>query len=202
MNRRDALEPQASWSRPSPPIGAGTFGMILFLFALAMIFGATIGGYFYIRSESPAWPPPGSPPLPRGGLWLSTGILLLLSVAVQWALRSVRWDRQGTLRAALVVTGVLALAFLANQAHNWDEVRAILVPPGAKVRAYTSTFYILTGTHALHVLGGLLVLAVVTVKAFRGDYSSVYHPGIRYSAMYWHFLDVVWLVLFAVLLLA
>ena len=51
------------------------------------------------------------------------------------------------------------------------------------------------------MLGGLVVLAVVTCKAFRGEYSSVYHPGVRYSVMYWHFLDVVWLILFAVLLL-
>ncbi len=200
MNPRDARQPGAPPNRPSAPIGAGTFGMVLFLIALTMIFAATILGYFYMRSESPRWPPPGSPPLPRGGLWLSTGVLLLVSLAVQWALRSVRWDRQTALRAALVVTAALAMAFLVNQARNWNEVRSILVPPGGRVRAYTSTFYILTGTHALHVLGGLLVLAVVTWKAFRGDYSSVYHPGIRYSVMYWHFLDVVWLILFAVLL--
>jgi cytochrome c oxidase subunit 3 len=173
--------------------------MILLLVALSMIFGATILGYFYLRSGSPTWPPPTSPPLPRG-LWLSTGIILLVSVAVHWARRSVRRDRQGSLRIALVATGVLAVVFLVNQIRNWEAVRAVLIPPESKALTYTSIFYILTGTHALHVLGGLIVLGVVTWKAFRGEYSSVYHPGVRYSAMYWHFLDVVWLVLFFVLM--
>jgi cytochrome c oxidase subunit III len=179
--------------------GAGMFGMILFLVALSMIFGATILGYFYLRSGSPTWPPPSSPPLPRG-LWLSTGILLLVSVAMQWALRGAQRDRQGSLRAALVTTGVLAGVFLVNQARNWEAVRAVLIRPESKAQTYTSIFYILTGTHALHVLAGLVVLGVVTWKAFREQYCGAYHPGVRYSAMYWHFLDVVWLILFAVLL--
>jgi cytochrome c oxidase subunit III len=175
------------------------FGMILFLVALSMIFGATILGYFYLRSGSPTWPPPSSPPLPRG-LWVSTGMILLVSITVHWALRSVRRDRQGSMRAALVATGVLASAFLVNQVRNWEAVRAVLIPPESKAQTYASIFYILTGTHALHVLGGLVVLGVVTWKAFRGKYYSAYHPGVRYSAMYWHFLDVVWLILLAVLL--
>jgi cytochrome c oxidase subunit 3 len=195
----DTLGPDPAKTRIAG-VGAGTFGMILFLIALSMIFGSTILGYFYLRSASPTWPPPASPPLPQG-LWLSTALVLLLSVTVQWALRSVRWDRQRPLRATLVATGVLAIVFLVSQVRNWEAVRAVLVPPESKAQTYASLFYILTGTHALHVLGGLIVLGVVTWKAFRGEYSSVYHPGVRYSAMYWHFLDVVWLILFAVLLL-
>jgi cytochrome c oxidase subunit III len=179
--------------------GAGMFGMVLFLVALSMIFGATILGYFYLRSGSPTWPPPSSPPLPRG-LWLSTGILLLVSVTMQWALRAARRGRQDSLRVALVATGVLATAFLVNQVRNWEAVRAVLIPPESKAQTYASIFYILTGTHAVHVLGGLIVLSVVTWKAFRGEYCGAYHPGVRYSAMYWHFLDAVWLILFAVLL--
>lgn len=190
-----------SSARRFDAVSAGTFGMILFLIALSMIFGATILAYFYLRSDSPTWPPPDSPALPRG-LWLSTGIVLLLSVTVQWALRSVRWDRQGALRAALLVTAALATGFLVNQALNWQAVRAVwleTVPPESTAQTYTALFYVLTGTHALHVVGGLIVLAVVIWKAFRGEYSSVYHPGVRYSVMYWHFLDAVWLILFAVL---
>ncbi len=194
------MQPDASKPHVPATIGAGTLGMILFLGALSMIFASTILGYFYIRSLQPSWPPPNSPPLPKG-LWLSTGILVLVSVTVQWALRSVRWDRPRSLRVALVATGVLGTAFLVNQALNWKSVMAVMLPPGSKALAYTSSYYILTGTHALHVLGGLVVLAVVTYKAFRGDYSSVYYPGVRYSVMYWHFLDVVWLILFAMLLL-
>ncbi len=201
MNPREAIPRDASTGRGPDPLGAGFFGMVLFLIALSMIFGATLFGYFYIRSGTPAWPPPGSPPLPRG-LWLSTLLILLVSATIQWAQRSIRRDGQRSLRAALIATTLLATAFLVNQALNWKAVRAAVIPPDSPALRYTSTFYILTGTHALHVLGGLVLLAIVTYRAFRGAYSSACHPGIRYSAMYWHFLDAVWLILFALLLLA
>lgn len=200
MRPRDTIELGPAKARFPDMVGAGTFGMILFLVALSMIFGATILGYLYIRSGSAAWPPPGSPPLPRG-LWVSTVVILLASVAIQWAMYSVRRDRQGPLCAALIATGSMAVLFVVNQVRNWKAVMAVAVQPDSPVLGYTSTFYILTGTHAAHVLGGLILLAVVIRKAFRGDYSSVYHPGVRYSAMYWHFLDVVWLILFGVLVL-
>jgi cytochrome c oxidase subunit 3 len=200
MNQRQTIPQGSSVGRGPDTLGAGMLGMVLFLVALSMIFAATIFGYFYIRSGTAAWPPPGSPPLPRG-LWLSTLLILLVSVAIQWALRSVRRNRQRSVRAALTTTALLAAAFLVNQALNWKAVRAAVVPPDSPALRYTSTFYILTGTHALHVLGGLILLAVVTYKAFRGAYSSASHPGVRYSAMYWHFLDAVWLILFALLLL-
>jgi cytochrome c oxidase subunit III len=187
-------------SGPADDAGLGMFGMILFLVALSMIFGATIGGYLYIRSGSAAWPPPGSPPLPRG-LWLSTIVILLVSVKIQWALRCVRRGRQRSLRAALIATGVLATLFLVNQALNWEAVRGVAIASQSPAMSFAATFYILTGTHALHVLGGLVLLAVVTVKAFRGQYGNTYYPGIRYSAMYWHFLDAVWLILLIALML-
>jgi heme/copper-type cytochrome/quinol oxidase subunit 3 len=63
------------------------------------------------------------------------------------------------------------------------------------------TFYLLTGLHALHVIGGMVLLGAVTAKAFAGRYSATYHPGVTYAAMYWHFLDVVWLVMFVLIFL-
>jgi len=96
---------------------------------------------------------------------------------------------------------ILGSLFLANQAANWSAVAQVIVPPASRARIFLAVFYVLTGTHALHVIGGLVLLAVVTYKAFRGDYTSVYHPGVRYSAMYWHFLDAVWLIMFTLLFL-
>jgi heme/copper-type cytochrome/quinol oxidase subunit 3 len=200
MNQPADIPRDSSTGRKPDALDAGLFGMVLFLIALSMIFAATLFGYFYIRSGTPAWPPAGSPPLPRS-LWLSTVLIVLVSVAIQWAQRSVRRDRQAPLRAALIATALLATAFLVNQTLNWQAVKAAVIPPDSPALRFTSTFYILTGTHALHVLGGLILLAIVTYKAFRGAYSSARHPGIRYSAMYWHFLDAVWLILFALLML-
>ncbi|MCZ6542722.1 MAG: cytochrome c oxidase subunit 3, partial [Planctomycetota bacterium] len=73
-----------------------------------------------------------------------------------------------------------------------DEVQKAFVLTG---------FYVLTGVHALHVIGGLIPLAAVTIRSFRNRYSSTDHAAVRYCAMYWHFLDGVWIVLFATLML-
>lgn len=195
------LESNESQDRRLESLKAGTFGMLLFLLALSVLFASTIAGYLYLRALQPAWPPPGSPPPPMAGLWLSTLLILLASLSIEWARRSVRWDRRPQLRAGLILTMILGSVFLANQARNWSAVARVFVPPGSRAKVFLAVFYVLTGIHALHVIGGLVLLAVVTCKAFRGDYTSVYHPGVRYSAMYWHFLDAVWLIMFTVLFL-
>ncbi len=104
-----------------------------------------------------------------------------------------RGESRPTTRFLLATAG-LALAFIANQTHNW-----LAIWPGVRVQTialYVFSFLLLTALHALHVLGGLVSLAVVTVKAGKGRLSAA---GLSYAATYWHFLTVVWLVLFAFL---
>ena len=201
MSIRDSVDNHSPKTRPLETISAGTLGVLLFLAALTVLFGATIAGYLFVRSQAPTWPPPGSPAVPMASLWLSTLLILLISGTSHWALRSIRWGRDRRLRLALVLTIVLAVLFLANQARNWQNVRATIVPVGSHAQTYAAVFYLLTGTHALHVVGGLVLLAIVTRKAFRGDYTSAYHAGVRYNAMYWHFLDGVWLMMFGTMFL-
>jgi len=172
--------------------------MWLFLLSLGILFAAATGGYLLLRVRAEAWPPPGMPALPAG-LWLSTALVLLISAAIQWALLSVRRDRSGTLIGALLITTLLALLFLVSQAVNWAWLIAMHATAGASL--YLFTFYLLTGLHGAHVLGGLGLQAVVTARAFAGRYSAAHHAGVKYAAMYWHFLDVVWLVLFTLLFL-
>ena len=187
----------------SPPGGVhpydpamGRLGMRLFLLTLAVLFAASIAGYLVVRSRAAAWPPPGMPRLPSG-LWVSTLIILLCSASIQWALRSVRRGRQGTLRAGLLLTLMLGLGFLVSQTANWLWLLSAQIHGRPNLYAFTT--YMLTGLHAAHVIGGIILLIVVRIKAGRGQYSSDYHPGVEYSAMYWHFLDAVWLVMFAVM---
>jgi len=176
--------------------GTGTLGMVIFLVSLSVLFAANLVGYFVIRLRAEDWPPPGMPGLPTG-LWFSTLIILISSITIQGAVFAVRLDRLILLRVLLVLTTLLGLGFLVCQSLNWRRLFAAQVPPTLNLYAYT--FYTLTGLHAAHVLGGLIQLGVVTVKAFRGRYWSLFHPGVRYAAMYWHFLDVVWLILFMTL---
>ena len=101
---------------------------------------------------------------------------------------------------AMLLTTMLGVAFLASQTVNWFALVAAKLT--AKTNLYGFTFYMLTGLHAAHVVGGVIPLGVVTVRAWRGRYSSSFHPGVRYCGIYWHFLAAVWLVLFIMLVVA
>jgi cytochrome c oxidase subunit 3 len=170
--------------------------MWIFLATLTVLFLAAIVGYLVVRMKAADWPPPGMPRLP-GGLWLATLILVIGSFTIH---RALRWIRAGEPSASarwLTVTLGLAAAFLAIQSWNWwGLIRLHLT---AKSNLYAFTFFMLTGLHAAHVIGGLALLAVVLLRSRGGRYGSGRHDGVTYAAMYWHFLDAVWIVLFAVL---
>jgi len=174
--------------------------MWIFLATLGMLFLASIAGYLVVRLRADAWPPPGMPRLPSG-LWASTAVLLAASFAVHRALRNVRLGETSALRRWLLATFGLGVLFLVLQTANWWGLVTAEVTWRTK-NLYAFTFFMLTGLHAAHVVGGLVQLGVVTVKAWLGRYGSGHHPGVLYSAMYWHFLDAVWVVLFLVLVIA
>ncbi len=171
--------------------------MFLFLVSLTVLFLASIVATIIMRVRAGSWPPPGMPPPPRG-LWLSTAILIVSSATMQWAVESARRDRRDSLKIATLLTTILGFAFLGSQVANWLH----WVGQNATIRSslYAYLFYVLTGLHALHVLGGLVPLVIVSVNSAYGRYSSVFHAGVRQVAIYWHFLGVVWIVLFAVIL--
>ncbi|MBN2328317.1 MAG: heme-copper oxidase subunit III [Candidatus Omnitrophica bacterium] len=180
----------AEKSEPIP--GAGKMGMLLFLASLSVLFAASLIGYLAVRFRQESWPPAGMPPPPIG-LWFSTLTILLSSYAIQKALRAIRSGRLASLQNYLAITISLGFLFLVLQAFNW--VTLINDRITAYANLYAFSFFMLTGLHALHVAGGLALLGVVTRKAFAGVYSENFHPGVLYSAMYWHFLDAVWLIL-------
>ncbi len=177
--------------------GAGMLGMRLFLASLSAVFAATLVAYLVVRGRAEAWPPPGVPQLPRT-LWVSTVLLVASSATMTWAQRGARRGDGTALRRGLGLTTLLGLAFLASQTLNWFALVAANLT--MRTNLYGFTFYLLTGLHALHVLGGLGPLAALTAQAWRGPGSDALARRVAYLAAYWHFLDAVWLVLFAVLL--
>jgi len=179
------------------PSSIHVLGMAIFLVSLTILFIASTAGYIIVRLRATEWPPPGTPPLPWG-LWLSTAVLIGCSVAIHRALLAARQDAQPSLRRSMAAALALGTAFLVVQSVNWAQ----LVEAEMTIRAslYAFTFYTLTGLHAVHVIGGLIQLAVVTRRAFSGAYSADSHIGVTLSAMYWHFLDAIWLVLFLCLM--
>jgi cytochrome c oxidase subunit 3 len=164
--------------------------------SLGMIFAASIVGTLWVRSHAKVWPPPGVPALPAR-LWISTLLIVASSAALEWAVRALRRNDAKRLRWGLALTLVLGLGFLSSQTVNWFLLAARAFVPTANLYAFT--FYLLTCLHAAHVVGGVIPLSVVTVRAWGGRYSAASHAGVTFTAMYWHFLTVVWLVLFLVL---
>jgi cytochrome c oxidase subunit 3 len=176
--------------------GAGVLGMGIFLATLAVLFVAAIVGYLVVRTKATDWPPPGMPRLPAG-LGVATLVLLAASVTVQGSLRAIRRGQRTASARWLAATLGLSVAFLAIQSWNWWGLIRLRLTAGSNLYAFT--FFMLTGLHAAHVVGGIALLAIVAARSFRGRYGSGHHPGITYAAMYVHFLDGIWLLLFAVL---
>ncbi len=171
--------------------------MKVFMVSLGMLFAAGLMGFLVIRfQQRDMWPD--LPPLPRG-LWLSTAILMVSSITMQTALVRARRGHSG--RYAMLATTVLGIAFLVVQMMCWLSWRPVVQAlfEDSQARYALLSFYWLTGIHALHVIGGLIPLAVITMHAFGGRYSTAYFPAVQYITMYWHFLGVVWIVLFAAL---
>jgi len=172
---------------------AGVFGMALFIASLTVLFIASVVIYLIVRTRSEAWPPPGAPRIPPL-LIVNTIILLISSATMHTANSGIKTGRTGALKFGLTATTALGLAFLAGQAVVWHRLIALGLPPGSNLYAFS--FYWLTGLHAAHVIGGIALMLVVTRAAFLGRYSKINHPGVTYAAMYWHFLDAVWIALF------
>ena len=186
-------------SRTGAVPGAGVFGMGLFLASLGVLFAAAIVGYLVVRQKATQWPPPGMPRLPAG-LGLATAVLVTASVTVHGALRAIRRDQITVAARLLGATLVLVSAFFGVQIWNWWALISLHVTAASNLYAFT--FFMLTGLHAAHVVGGIGWLSVVWTWARLGRYGSGYHPGIVYTAMYVHFLDAVWIVLYAVMVIA
>lgn len=175
----------------------GVFGMNVFLVSLSVMFTASIVIYLIIRARADIWPPPGVE-IPSG-LWLSTVVLLLSSGAMQYAVYSARTQKAAKLRAGMLITTVLGGLFLLSQGVVWFLLAMSGVTMGTNLYAFS--FYVLTILHGLHVLGGLVYLGLVTMWIFQGAYKETAYPAVKYCSIYWHFLDVVWLVMFTVLFL-
>lgn len=186
-------DPVAGRETPAPP-GTGALGVKLFIASLGMLFAATLAAYLAVRLKAADWPPPGMPRLPWFGLLFSTAVLVVSSLWMRGALKAVRAGDRAALVRFLRLTLGCGFLFLICQAVNWwSLIQAHLT---AATNLYGFTFFVLTGLHALHVIGGLVVLIVVTGKAARGLYSPSFHPGVSHASLYWHFLDIVWIVMF------
>jgi heme/copper-type cytochrome/quinol oxidase subunit 3 len=174
----------------------GWWGMVLLIATEASLFTYLLFSYFYLGSMARgAWPPSGPPEL-RLAL-PNTAILLLSSAAMWWAESGVRRGEQGRLRLGLLATLALGIVFLGIQAVEYGHKH---FTPATD--AYGSLFFTITGFHGAHVAVGLLMIAVVAVRAWLGHFSERRHLAVTNVSWYWHFVDAVWLAVFTSLYLS
>lgn len=167
-------------------------GLGFFLAIVGSLFALLTGAYF-MRRELGDWQPL---PVP-GILWFNTGALVLSSLALEWCQRAVRRGDQSQLRTGLAVAAAFAVLFLGGQLIAWQELSAA----GYYVSGNpaNSFFYLVTGLHGLHIVGGLVALGWATFKAWgRGPIASV-RLNVELCATYWLFMLFVWMVLFSLL---
>ncbi len=176
----------------------GYAGMLVFIASLSILFGATIVAFIVIGLGNREWRPEDLPSLPIT-FWLSTFLIVLSSFTFRMALKSLRGRRFTSFKSLIWLTLLLGIAFLVNQSFSWFQLARTGIT--AKSSLYGFTFYLLTGIHYLHVLGGLVPLWVVTSKSASGPFSPSYYAKATYTSIYWHFLDVVWVLIFVCLLI-
>ncbi len=131
-------------------------------------------------------------------LWLNTALLVLSSLAMERTRAAAQWGQSDGVRTGLVAAGAASFLFLAGQLWAWQQLNASgYFAAGNPANAF---FYLLTALHGLHLLGGLWVWGKTTVKVWRGVDVGAVRLSVELCTVYWHYLLLVWLVLFALLL--
>ena len=175
----------------SSRVEPATLGMMLFIISEVMIFGAFFTAYFFIRivTHNP-WPAHGTK-VPEAVAGVNTAILVSSSLTIHWALTSIKNGNRFGLKAGMLSTFLLGLTFLTVQINEYIHIGF-----APKYAAQSSVFYALTGLHGAHVFIGLCLLLMVTIRAFRGHYSPEEHRGMEVPGIYWHFVDIMWIVVY------
>jgi cytochrome c oxidase subunit 3 len=177
-NRSSRVEPQL-------------LGMLLFIISEVMVFGAFFTAYFFIRVVGGAdWPAQGEH-LPVAIAGVNTAILLSSSITMHWTLESAKAGNRFGLQAGILTTFLLGATFLFVQINEYVHVGF-----SPQDNAQGTIFYGLTGLHGAHVFVGLTLLAMVVIRAFRGHFTPQEHRGVEVPGIYWHFVDVMWVIVY------
>jgi cytochrome c oxidase subunit 3 len=180
-------------------------GMLLFITSEVMFFGGLFAAYFNLRANAPQWPPINPETnevfhlaiLPFVGP--ATILLILSSVTCQVAVWAIRRDDRTAFIRAMAVTVILGIIFLGMQLIDYSLLgsEGLTLSSGS----YGTTYYTLTGFHGAHVFGGVVMLAVVLYRGMAGQFSGRHYDAVEAASLYWHFVDVVWILLFSLLYL-
>ncbi len=181
------LNPEGAFESPPERVALG------FFLTIASVIFSLLGVSYVIRMSLPDWTPMAEP----SQLWLNTGLLVISSVLFQWARNIANAGNKKNLMTAFIGGGVFALLFIAGQMLTWDNLQA--AGYFMTSNPANSFFYLLTGLHIVHLLGGLWVWSKSSIRLLSGSEPKDVRLSIELCTLYWHFLLIVGLVMFAVL---
>ena len=168
-----------------------TVGTVVWLSSELMFFSGLFAAYFTLRAQSAVWPPRGVD-LDTLSATLATVLLVASSGTLQLGVRAVARDDRRAFLGWLGATFALGTIFVLSQARDWAGLHFSVA-----AHAYGSAFYVMTGFHGLHVIGGLLAMVVVAGRASSPTFGADDLPAVEMLSYYWHFVDVVWIGLWA-----
>lgn len=201
--REDTL----AWPRGPNPLteatigekSTGWWGIWLFLATEVVLFGALFATYFASKAEATGRWPPSEIHLPVTMTAINTAILVTSGFVMHLGEVQLKKRNQKGFILGFLGAIILGTIFLVIQAYEYIE----LVHSGVTLEhgIFASTFFLLTGTHGVHVFGGLVFLSIVLARAIRGQFNPDRHDAVTAAAIYWHFVDIVWILLFAIVYL-
>ncbi|MBI4431141.1 MAG: heme-copper oxidase subunit III [Candidatus Omnitrophica bacterium] len=184
--------------QPRTGISNGKLAMWLFLCSEVMFFTGLIGAYIVLRMSTPDWPTPSTVlniPLTA----LNTFFLICSSVTMVNAFAAATEGHQAGIRKFLFATFLIGSLFLSIQMYEYRKLihHGFVISGGI----FPSCFYTMTGFHGAHVAGGVIAIFCLLIQAFRGKYGAGNYAAIEYVGLYWHFVDLVWIILFTIVYL-
>ncbi|MGH9487514.1 MAG: cytochrome c oxidase subunit 3 [Terriglobales bacterium] len=177
-----------------------TRGFFFFLASEAMIFESYFEYYYFTRFRHASWPPAGMPRLETSLPAIATLILVGSSFTLNWSVSSFLKGKKNAAKNWLLLTIGMGIFFLGMQGFEWGFLNGVM---GFKYStgAYSSAYYLMTGFHGCHVTVGLILLSLVYWRMERNEYNQDYHMSLKAAEYYWHFVDVIWVLLFFTLYL-
>ncbi|MCP9927840.1 cytochrome c oxidase subunit 3 [Cyanobium sp. CH-040] len=169
-------------------------GFVIFLLSESVIFLALFAGYAIYKTSSPLWLPPGVEGLEVAMPLRFTVVLVSSSGVIYLAERALHRGRLGEFRAWWLLTMAMGTVFLVGQGLEWAGL-----PFGLGDGVYGASFYLLTGFHGLHVLTGVLLMGLMLARSFRPGNYDAGSVGVTAVSLFWHFVDVIWVVLFVLI---
>jgi cytochrome c oxidase subunit III len=176
----------------SSRVDAQMLGIYLFIISEVMLFGAFFTAYFFFRVvKGDPWPAPGTE-IPVLVAAVNTAVLVSSSFTMHWASVSAKNGNRAGMKAGLFATFFLGLTFLSVQLNEYVHLGW-----APQDHAQGTIFYGLTGLHGAHVTVGLILLLFANIRAFRGHFTPEAHRGVEVPGIYWHFVDVMWIIVYS-----